>query len=51
MERTPRIAIIGGGIAGLAAAHRLVELSREREQRINLTLLEASRRLGGSIGT
>jgi oxygen-dependent protoporphyrinogen oxidase len=50
-ERTPHTAVIGGGIAGLAAAHRLVELSRERERPIHLTLLEAGRRLGGSIGT
>jgi oxygen-dependent protoporphyrinogen oxidase len=50
-ERVPRIAVIGGGIAGLAAAHRLVELSRERQQPIQLTLLEAGKRLGGAIGT
>src|SRR5262245_4789355 len=43
--------IVGGGIAGLAAAHRLQELSREREQPLHFTLLEASGRLGGAIGT
>jgi oxygen-dependent protoporphyrinogen oxidase len=43
--------IVGGGIAGLAAAHRLVELSREREQPLRFTLLEASSRLGGTIAT
>jgi oxygen-dependent protoporphyrinogen oxidase len=47
----PRIAVIGGGIAGLAAAHRLVELSRERNVPIRLALLEAGRRLGGTIAT
>ena len=47
----PRIAVIGGGIAGLAAAHRLVELSRERQQRIDLLLFEAAPRLGGTIST
>ncbi|MFN8624595.1 MAG: protoporphyrinogen oxidase [Candidatus Binatia bacterium] len=46
-----RVAVIGGGIAGLAAAHRLVELSRERQQPIQLTLVEAGKRLGGAIGT
>lgn len=46
-----RIAVVGGGIAGLAAAHRLVELSRNRQQPIQLTLIEAGARLGGAIGT
>lgn len=49
--RLPRIVVIGGGVAGLAAAHRCVELSRERRQPIALTLVEAGRRLGGSIST
>src|ERR1041385_889115 len=39
------IIIIGGGIAGLAAAHRL------SEQQVRVTLLEASPRLGGTIQT
>jgi oxygen-dependent protoporphyrinogen oxidase len=47
----PHIAVIGGGIAGLAAAHRVVELSREQQRPVRLTLLEAGRRLGGSIAT
>ena len=46
-----RIVVIGGGIAGLAAAHRLLELARENSLAIDLTLLEASPRLGGSIAT
>ncbi|MFI5395024.1 MAG: protoporphyrinogen oxidase [Candidatus Binatia bacterium] len=50
-EHTRRIVVVGGGSAGLAAAHRLVELSRERQQPMQLTLLEAGRRLGGAIGT
>ncbi|MGD0948747.1 MAG: protoporphyrinogen oxidase [Candidatus Binatia bacterium] len=55
-NRTPRIAVVGAGIAGLATAHRLVELSREhqrpeRQKPIDLMLLEAGRRLGGAIGT
>ena len=45
---TPRrIAVIGGGIAGLAAAHRLVEL----DPRCELTLFEAGPRLGGVLST
>lgn len=49
--RVPRIVVIGGGISGLAAAHRLVELSRERQRPIDLRLLEAGDRLGGMIAT
>jgi monoamine oxidase len=45
------IVVIGGGIAGLAAAHRLVEVSRARSLEIKITLLEAAPRLGGSIAT
>lgn len=47
----PHIVIVGGGIAGLAAAHRLQELSRERELPLQFTLLEASDRFGGTLAT
>jgi protoporphyrinogen/coproporphyrinogen III oxidase len=40
-----RVVIIGGGISGLAAAHRL------SEQQVQVTILEASNRLGGTIQT
>jgi oxygen-dependent protoporphyrinogen oxidase len=43
----PRIAIIGGGITGLAAAHRLHELLPHAE----LALFEASPRIGGVLDT
>jgi oxygen-dependent protoporphyrinogen oxidase len=43
----PRIAIIGGGISGLAAAQRLTELLPNAR----LTLFEASDRLGGVLDT
>ena len=46
-----RLVVVGGGISGLAAAHRAVELARERGQALDLTLLEASDRLGGTIQT
>jgi oxygen-dependent protoporphyrinogen oxidase len=48
---TPRIAVIGGGIAGLAAAHRLVELARPPRGEIDVRLFEAGPRLGGTIAT
>jgi protoporphyrinogen/coproporphyrinogen III oxidase len=50
-ESAPHIVIVGGGIAGLAAAHRFVELGREHGRPPRLTLLEAGPRLGGSIAT
>jgi hypothetical protein len=43
--------IVGGGIAGLAAAHRATELARERGLAVELTLLEARERVGGTIAT
>lgn len=48
---TRRIVVIGGGVAGLAAAHRIGELNREKSLSLELTLLEASHRLGGTIAT
>ncbi len=42
-----RIAVIGGGISGLSAAHRLVELSPTTEVHV----FEATSRLGGVLGT
>ena len=46
-----RLAIVGGGISGLAAAHRAAELARERGRALDVTLLEGSDRLGGTIRT
>jgi oxygen-dependent protoporphyrinogen oxidase len=47
----PRVVVVGGGIAGLAAAHRLTETSRESGRPIAVTLCEAAGRLGGTIRT
>lgn len=44
--RRRRIAVIGGGIAGLSAAHTLAQSGK-----CDLTLFEASQRLGGTIET
>jgi oxygen-dependent protoporphyrinogen oxidase len=44
--RINRIVVVGGGISGLAAANRLIELGHT-----NVTLIEASSRLGGTIET
>jgi oxygen-dependent protoporphyrinogen oxidase len=45
-----RIGIIGGGIAGLAAAYEL-EKARAAGQTVEYTLFEAGPRLGGAIAT
>jgi protoporphyrinogen/coproporphyrinogen III oxidase len=46
-----KLVVVGGGITGLAAAHRAVELAGERGLSLDLTLLEAGNRLGGTIAT
>lgn len=46
MSDPKHIIVIGAGITGLAAAHRLTELSDAR-----VTVLEASDRAGGIIQT
>ena len=46
-DNAKRILVIGGGIAGLAAAHRLVELAPAA----GITLFERSSRLGGVLST
>lgn len=46
-----RLIVVGGGLSGLAAAHRAVELARERGRPLELTLLEGSDRLGGTVQT
>lgn len=46
-----KVIVVGGGISGLAAAHRLTELSREKKLGLSVTLLEKERRLGGLLET
>jgi oxygen-dependent protoporphyrinogen oxidase len=46
-----RIAVIGGGASGLAAAHRLIELSNDGPHDFNVTLFEASNSPGGVAET
>ena len=47
----PSIAVVGGGISGLAAAHRILEHSKQHDRTIDVHLLEAGGRLGGVIHT
>ncbi|MFJ9037867.1 protoporphyrinogen oxidase [Streptomyces sp. NPDC102406] len=46
--RDRRVLVIGGGIAGLAAAHRLLD-DPTGAGRVEVTVLEASDRLGGKL--
>jgi len=46
-----RLVVVGGGITGLAAAHHALELARARRIALELTLVEARERLGGTIAT
>jgi oxygen-dependent protoporphyrinogen oxidase len=46
-----RIVVVGGGISGLAAAHRLTEHARANDPTLEVLLLEASTRLGGTVRT
>jgi len=44
---SPRIAVVGGGITGLAAAYELRRMAPDAE----IVVLEASDRVGGKVGT
>jgi len=46
-----RVAVIGGGITGLAVAYRLRELAAAREFPLDVNLLERSGRCGGALET
>jgi oxygen-dependent protoporphyrinogen oxidase len=46
-----RVIVVGGGLSGLAAAHRIHERSTALRRPVELTLLEARERLGGVIAT
>ena len=46
-----RLIVVGGGISGLAAAHRAVELARESGRPLALTVLDGADRVGGTIQT
>jgi oxygen-dependent protoporphyrinogen oxidase len=46
-----KIIVVGAGISGLAAARRLITLSERRKLQADIEVLEASTRIGGTIGT
>ena len=45
------VVVIGGGITGLSAAHRLTEIASEQETNLHITLIDAKNRVGGVIHT
>jgi protoporphyrinogen/coproporphyrinogen III oxidase len=45
------VVVLGGGITGLAAAHRLLRVHAESMPGLRVTLVEADERLGGKIVT
>eukprot|EP00249_Psilotum_nudum_P030978 c44313_g1_i1 orf=1-798(-) len=49
--KRPRVVIIGAGMAGIAAANKLQQVSCAGSPCFDLTLLEASQRIGGRICT
>jgi len=51
-KQSPKhVTVIGAGISGLSAAHRLWELSNETDTAVDITLVDARNRLGGVIHT
>ena len=49
--RSRRVVIVGGGISGLTAAHRLTHHARSNDTALEVLLLESSQRLGGTVRT
>jgi protoporphyrinogen/coproporphyrinogen III oxidase len=50
-EEKKKVAIVGGGIAGLTAAFYLQKIIKEKNLAIEIILIEASHRLGGKMQT
>ncbi|TAK14465.1 MAG: protoporphyrinogen oxidase [Anaerolineae bacterium] len=51
MASAEHIVVVGGGIAGLAAAHALLPAARESSRPLRITVLETGNRWGGKILT
>jgi oxygen-dependent protoporphyrinogen oxidase len=50
-SRPRRVVVVGGGVSGLAAAHRLTRRAAQSDTPLEVILLEASARLGGTVRT
>ena len=46
-----RVVVIGGGLSGLTTAYRIVQGARTAHRPVEVTVLEAKNRLGGTIWT
>jgi oxygen-dependent protoporphyrinogen oxidase len=46
-----KIVVVGGGISGLSTCYFLSKFARQKNQAIDITLVEAKKRLGGKITT
>ncbi|RNF39401.1 protoporphyrinogen oxidase [Planococcus salinus] len=49
--RVRKVAVVGGGITGLTAAYYLQKQSKEQGVELEVTLIEATHRLGGKVQT
>ena len=49
--KSKRVIVVGGGLSGLAASHRIRERSEAMRRPVELTVLEARERIGGVIWT
>ncbi|MFQ5720761.1 MAG: protoporphyrinogen oxidase, partial [Acidobacteriota bacterium] len=50
-ESRHRVAVVGGGVSGLSAAHRLGEIAAGRQVACDVTVFEATGRAGGVIAS
>jgi protoporphyrinogen/coproporphyrinogen III oxidase len=50
-EKLDRVVVVGGGLSGLAAAHRLVARGASQREPAEVIVLEAKDRVGGAIWT
>ncbi len=50
-SRADRVVVIGGGLSGLTAAHRLVTRAKAARRNVEVTILESRDRVGGAVWT
>lgn len=46
-----RVVVIGAGLSGLTAAHRVAERARAERRAVDLTVIESKARIGGAVWT
>ncbi|BBI34864.1 protoporphyrinogen oxidase [Cohnella abietis] len=51
IQKVRRVAVLGGGITGLSAAFYLLKHAKEQGEKIEVTVIEGSNRLGGRVNT